>query len=821
MNKPAGIQKIPLGLIALTCLLALGTEMAEYEFFRHLITERKKTSFNQLSSIGQLKASQLAAFLKERRGDSLLLTDLFPVGLTQRWWKTPDSSLPIPLQQPLESAISYYGYAGAAIFDAKGNIRFRTGRSMDLSAQTLAFIRHVLETAPAPFSEIYAADPTAPEQPVLDTFAPIKDTQPGATLGVLMLRGNWPELFSLIQSWPVESHTAETLLFTYDQARVVVINKLRHEPQGGVKPFTPIAVDPASPLPIIKTAQGQYGPIDTVDYRGQSVLAHSLLVPGTPWSLVVKIDTKEVLAHLHYLQWIIAVLTLLGTTGIGFWAYTWQRRQTEAHARHEMQQVELRLAAVIDSATDAIISIDEAQRIVLFNPMAERLFQCPAQEALGSPIDRFIPDRFRKTHGALVRRFSQSHVTSKRMGGQGTVNGLRTDGQEFPIEAALSQTTINGQTLYTVILRDISQRLQTETALKQSEERLRLALAAANQGLYDLNVQTGDCLISPEYARMLEYDPAEFHETHAAWLERLHPDDRERINRTYEDYIAGRRSDYRVEFRQRTKTGDWKWILSIGNLVARSADGKPLRMLGTHTDISLRKQSDLRIEAALHEKETLLREIHHRVKNNLQIISSLLYFQSNKAQQDTERTALRESQDRLRAMILVHELLYRSTDLNSIVLGEYLTALIDQLRRSLRDAISRVHLQIDTEDISVPAAIALPCGMIVTELITNACKYAYPDGTNGPITIRIAVNPGFFLLSVSDEGAGLPAEFNLSQAKSFGLQLVSNLADQLGATLTHQPGKGTSFILNVPLPAVPLTTEQVTAQPVTLEEGRS
>ncbi len=146
------------------------------------------------------------------------------------------------------------------------------------------------------------------------------------------------------------------------------------------------------------------------------------------------------------------------------------------------------------------------------------------------------------------------------------------------------------------------ERKKAERRLRDSEERLRLALSAAHQGLYDLNVQTGEVIVSPEYALMFGYDPAEFHETHAAWRERLHPEDREPVTAAYSDYVAGRRADYRVEFRQRTKNGKWIWVLSLGSLVGRSPDGRPLRMLGTHTNITERKK----VEQALATTTSLL-----------------------------------------------------------------------------------------------------------------------------------------------------------------------------------------------------------------------
>ncbi|MDV6348729.1 EAL domain-containing protein [Nitrosomonas sp. Is35] len=142
---------------------------------------------------------------------------------------------------------------------------------------------------------------------------------------------------------------------------------------------------------------------------------------------------------------------------------------------------------------------------------------------------------------------------------------------------------------------------QAEQQLQDSESRLRLALAAANQGLYDLNVQTGEAVVSPEYARMLGYDPRSFVETDRRWLERLHPADRDAAYQVYSDYIGGLREDYRVEFRQLTQQGEWKWILSLGKIIEWNQQGQPLRMLGTHTDISEQKRAEAELSTALEE----------------------------------------------------------------------------------------------------------------------------------------------------------------------------------------------------------------------------
>jgi PAS domain S-box-containing protein len=142
--------------------------------------------------------------------------------------------------------------------------------------------------------------------------------------------------------------------------------------------------------------------------------------------------------------------------------------------------------------------------------------------------------------------------------------------------------------------------------LRENEERLRLSLHAANQGLYDLNVQTGDAVVNREYAQMLGYDPETFVETNAAWIERLHPDDRPKTAKAYSDYTSGLLPEYKVEFRQRMKDGNWKWILSLGKVIEYDAEGKPLRMLGTHTDIAERKLAEEEIESRSRQLAALL-----------------------------------------------------------------------------------------------------------------------------------------------------------------------------------------------------------------------
>ncbi|MEQ1690759.1 MAG: PAS domain S-box protein, partial [Gemmatimonas sp.] len=186
---------------------------------------------------------------------------------------------------------------------------------------------------------------------------------------------------------------------------------------------------------------------------------------------------------------------------------------------------------------------------------------------------------------------------------------IRSDGSVRTVRATHGRSVRDEQGRITVlsgIIQDITEQKQAQRAAHDNEERLRLAAEAARQGIFDLDLQTGKTTVSPMYAAMLGYDPASFHESPEARTERMHPDDREPVARLFRAHVDGRRPTYRAEFRQRTRAGDWMWILSVGRVIERDGDGRPLRMLGTHTDISAIKETQAKLDVQVRRAKALL-----------------------------------------------------------------------------------------------------------------------------------------------------------------------------------------------------------------------
>lgn len=200
------------------------------------------------------------------------------------------------------------------------------------------------------------------------------------------------------------------------------------------------------------------------------------------------------------------------------------------------------------------------------------------------------------------------------------------------------------------------------------------------------------------------------------------------------------------------------------------------------------------LSVALGEKEVLLKEIHHRVKNNLQVISSLLFHQSQYTDDKTQEL-FQESQDRVKSMALIHELLYISKDFSRIDFAQYIKSLTNHLKSTyIKMHSSSIDINTDIQNVSLDIETALPCGLIVNELVTNSLKHAFPNGNNGNIIVNMTVDDDSkYRLTISDNGIGLAQDLDITNLKSLGLKLAKRLSEQLDGTFDIDRSNGTTF----------------------------
>ncbi len=213
-------------------------------------------------------------------------------------------------------------------------------------------------------------------------------------------------------------------------------------------------------------------------------------------------------------------------------------------------------------------------------------------------------------------------------------------------------------------------------------------------------------------------------------------------------------------------------------------------------DVTERLKAEEKIKASLLEKEVLLREIHHRVKNNLYVISNLLDLQADTLEQEEQRNLFAESQNRIQTMALIHEQLYQSDDLSQVNFANYIQNLVEKLSSSYQPKDCKININLDVEPVTLNLETAIPCGLLINELVTNAFKYAFPHSTTGEVEINLKVDSEQKIyLKISDHGIGIPEDVDWQDSPSLGLRLVNILADQLEATLELDCSQGTSFTL--------------------------
>jgi PAS domain S-box-containing protein len=464
-------------------------------------------------------------------------------------------------------------------------------------------------------------------------------------------------------------------------------------------------------------------------------------------------------------------------------------------AEAELAEQRSFLRQVIDLNPNFVFSKDGEGRFTLVNQSIADAYGTSVECLLGKTDADFNPnkaevERFRRDDLEVINTLKEKFIPEEVItdaGGQ--VRWLQTI--KRPI---VSPDGTPNQVLG--IATDITARKQAESAMRRSEERFR-QIAENIREVFWITEPLDNKLvyISPAYEEVWGRSCESLSEVSHTWLDTVHPEDRARLIEATVTVQTG--GDYDLEYRIVRPDGEVRWVRDRAFPVA-NASGGVYRVAGVVDDVTERKQALEQIKTSLHEKEVLLKEIHHRVKNNMQVITSLLSLQSKTIRDEQALSIFQDSQNRVKSMALIHETLYQSKDLSRIDFAEYLQKLVAHVSRSYRIRPEAVRININVDDVSLPIDTAVPCGLIINELASNSLKYAFPADTRGEVNITFERADAQYVLRVSDTGVGLPADFDPERGKSLGMKLVRMLTDQLCGELNCRNGVGTTFEIKFP-----------------------
>ncbi len=450
-----------------------------------------------------------------------------------------------------------------------------------------------------------------------------------------------------------------------------------------------------------------------------------------------------------------------------------------------LKESEDKYRSFFESSLDATLLTIPDGHILDANPAAEKLFGYSKDEICDLGRAGIVdPDDSRLINLVEERK----HKGRAR----GKLNFIRKDGTKFIGE--ISSVTFkdrNGNERSNMEIRDISKREKAEKALKESEERFRTVADFTYDWEYWVDPEGNFIYVSPSCERVTGYTPEEFMEDPFLLEKITNPQDSEQfLNHIHKEMLSENPSDD-IRFSITTKNGELKWIRH-GCQPLYNDKGEFLGRRAGNRDSTKLKLAEDKILASLKEKETLLQEIHHRVKNNMQIIASLLRLQEASLEDEDMLNVLKEIEGRVRSMAMVHENLYGSTSLSDINFKEYTTGLISDIFYSNGIKIDDINTRLELEDINLNIETAIPLGLIINEIVTNSIKYAFPQG-KGEIKVTLSKYNDKCMLIISDNGIGVPENLDIEKTDTLGLKLVNRLTNQIDGQIKLDRTHGTKY----------------------------
>ncbi|MEG4582132.1 PAS domain S-box protein [Microcoleus sp. MON1_C5] len=452
------------------------------------------------------------------------------------------------------------------------------------------------------------------------------------------------------------------------------------------------------------------------------------------------------------------------------------RKKTEA-ALKESEERFRQLAENIESVF-WMINV-QPQEIIYISPGYEKIWgrSCADLYANGRFFaDSLHPEDRERVIANLTRKIeSEDEIEYRIVRPDGKIRWIRD--RAFPIKNQ------SGKVYRIVGLAvDITARKQAEKTIRENEERFRQLAENSQDCFWLISAEfTGLLYLSPAYEQIWARSREGLYADPLKFMEWVHPEDKPLLQEAIRRVLQGESTS--TEYRFFRSDGTMRWLCDRAFPIYDES-GKIYRIAGIAEDISDRKFTEARIQAALREKEVLLKEIHHRVKNNMQIISSLLQLQAQYIEDEPTLALFEESQTRIHSMALIHEQLYQSDNLDQIALSPYVENLVANLYQSFGCGNTPIQFNLKIDPIYLNIETAIPCGLIINELVSNSLKYAFVLSLAGEIAIKFQeINDHQFHLTIQDNGRGFPADLDIENSETLGLRLVKMLAYQLEGTL--------------------------------------
>ncbi len=461
-----------------------------------------------------------------------------------------------------------------------------------------------------------------------------------------------------------------------------------------------------------------------------------------------------------------------------------ERKKTE----EALEASEERYRDLVEKAGIAILMDDVEGNFKYVNERYAKLFGYSEEEMMKLSIRDVV------FHGdvARVMRYHRNRIQRKKAPSRYEFRGIKKDGSLFYLEIDAQPVKKRNRIIGTrCYIWDITDRVLAEKALRLSEEKYKTIAENVDVGIYRTTSGMNGRFIeaNPSLVKMFGYKTKD--DLMKVEVAKLYHEPEARNLFQKKMLQEGFVKNEEVLFRKEDGT---PFLGSICAVAVKDERGKIKYFDGIVEDITERKKAEEKLKTSLLEKEVLLREIHHRVKNNLQIISSLLNLQSRHIEDAAALDMFQESRNRVRSMALVHEKLYRSEDLAKVDFGEYVRSLGSHLFMAYGVSSKSLELDVNVKDVFLDINTSIPCGLIINELISNSLKHAFKDREKGRISVGLkSNNNGQFKLVVSDDGVGLPKNLDVVKTNSLGLQLVTMLIEQLQGKFAIDKKHGTSF----------------------------